>query len=104
MDTVDRLNELLEAERAGVETLSRLLPEARTPEMLRLFERVRSDEDHGRVEAKYLRAYLDEFAFRFNGRKSRHVGMIFFRLAQQGVQTAPLPYRALVRPVRKHKQ
>jgi len=44
MTAVDRLNELLEAERAGVETLSRLFPEARTPEMRKLFEEVRDDE------------------------------------------------------------
>jgi nitronate monooxygenase len=44
MTTVDRLNELLEAERAGVETLSRLFPEARSPEMRKLFEEVRNDE------------------------------------------------------------
>jgi Domain of unknown function (DUF6306) len=44
MTVVDRLNELLEAERAGVETLSRLYPEARTPEMRILFEAVRNDE------------------------------------------------------------
>ena len=44
MTVVDRLNELLEAERAGVETLSRLCPEARSPEMRTLFEAVRSDE------------------------------------------------------------
>ncbi|KRT66101.1 MAG: 2-nitropropane dioxygenase, nitronate monooxygenase [Candidatus Rokubacteria bacterium CSP1-6] len=44
MTPVDRLNELLEAERAGVETLSRLFPEARTPEMRKLFEQVRDDE------------------------------------------------------------
>ncbi len=44
MTAVDRLNELLEAERAGVETLSRLFPEARTPEMLKLFGEVRDDE------------------------------------------------------------
>ena len=44
MTTVDRLNELLEAERAGVDTLSRLLPEARSPEMHKLFEGVRNDE------------------------------------------------------------
>jgi nitronate monooxygenase len=44
MTAVDRLNELLEAERAGVETLSRLVPEARDPEMRRLFEEVRDDE------------------------------------------------------------
>ena len=44
MTTVDRLNELLEAERAGVEALSRLFPDARTPEMRKLFEQVRDDE------------------------------------------------------------
>ncbi|MBI3624609.1 MAG: hypothetical protein HY215_00400 [Candidatus Rokubacteria bacterium] len=44
MTAVDRLNELLEAERAGVETLSRLFPEARTPEMKKLFGQVRDDE------------------------------------------------------------
>ncbi len=44
MDTVARLNELLSAERAGVETLSRLLPLAPDAEAGRLFEGVRDDE------------------------------------------------------------
>lgn len=44
MTEVERLNELLEAERAGVETLSRLVPEARGSEMQKLFEAVKSDE------------------------------------------------------------
>ena len=44
MTTIDRLNELLEAERAGVDTLSRLFPEARSPEMQTLFEAVSGDE------------------------------------------------------------
>ena len=44
MTAIDRLNELLEAERAGVETLSRLFPEARSAEMHTLFEAVRDDE------------------------------------------------------------
>ena len=44
MTTIDRLNELLEAERAGVDTLSRLFSEARSPEMHKLFEEVRNDE------------------------------------------------------------
>jgi nitronate monooxygenase len=44
MTTIDRLNELLEAERAGVDTLSRLFPEARGPEMQTLVEAVRDDE------------------------------------------------------------
>jgi len=42
--SIDRLNELLEAERAGVETLSRLVPEALSREMRALFEAVRDDE------------------------------------------------------------
>ncbi len=41
---VERLNELLEAERAGVETLSRLIPEAPDAAATRLFEAVRDDE------------------------------------------------------------
>ena len=43
MTTIDRLNELLAAERAGVETLSRLLAEA-SPEMQKLLATVRNDE------------------------------------------------------------
>lgn len=50
----------------------------------------------GRVEEKHLQAYLDEFAFRFNRRKSRHVGKLFFRLVQQGAHTGPAAYRELV--------
>jgi hypothetical protein len=44
MTAIDRLNELLEAERAGVDTLSRLFPEARSPEMQKLFEEIRNDQ------------------------------------------------------------
>ena len=37
----------------------------------------------GGVGSKLLQLYLDEFTFRFNRRKSRHVGKIFYRLRQQ---------------------
>ncbi len=37
----------------------------------------------GNVSPKHLQSYLDEFAFRFNRRRSRHVGKIFHRLAEQ---------------------
>ncbi len=50
----------------------------------------------GRVQVKHLQHYLDEFLFRFNQRKSRHVGKIFFRLAQQGATTRPVTYREIV--------
>ena len=44
MTVIDRLNELLEAERAGVDTLSRLFPEAPSAEVQTLFQEVRDDE------------------------------------------------------------
>jgi len=37
---------------------------------------------HGRVEETHLAAYLDEFIFRFNRRKSGSRGKLFYRLVQ----------------------
>lgn len=37
---------------------------------------------HGRVEETHLAAYLDEFVFRFNRRKSHSRGKLFYRLVQ----------------------
>jgi transposase-like protein len=50
----------------------------------------------GAVSNKHLQRYLDEYTFRFNRRRSRHPGKIFFRLAQQLVATERTTYRALV--------
>jgi len=50
----------------------------------------------GGVQDTHLDYYLDEFTFRFNRRSSRARGMLFFRLMQQAVACAPIPYRALV--------
>lgn len=62
----------------------------------------------GAVSPAHLDYYLDEFTFRFNRRRSRHRGKLFFRLAEQAVQVEPAPYHALVkhvrrRPARRHK-
>ena len=43
------------------------------------------NEDH-------LDYYLDEFTFRFNRRRSRSRGKLFFRLVQQAVAIDPAPY------------
>ena len=43
----------------------------------------------GSVSAKHLDDYLDEFAFRFNRRGSKHRGKLFFRLMQQAVVIEP---------------
>jgi transposase-like protein len=50
----------------------------------------------GAVSHAHLDYYLDEFMFRFNRRRSRHRGMLFFRLAQQAVAVDPVPYARLV--------
>lgn len=54
----------------------------------------------GSVSGKHLEYYLDEYTFRFNRRTSRSRGMLFYRLMEQAVMTAPLPYRQVVE--RKH--
>jgi len=48
---------------------------------------------HGSIQPEHLDAYLDEFVFRFNRRTSKSRGMLFYRLLQQAVVTAPLTYR-----------
>jgi hypothetical protein len=52
---------------------------------------------HGSVQPDHLDAYLDEFVFRFNRRTSSSRGMLFYRLLQQAVVTAPLTYRDVVK-------
>ena len=47
----------------------------------------------GSVTAAHLDAYLDEFAFRFNRRKSRRRGMLFYRLLENAVVTKPTRFR-----------
>jgi hypothetical protein len=49
-----------------------------------------------RLPLSDLGYYLDEFTFRFNRRKSRSRGKLFYRLVQQAVQVEPVPYRGLV--------
>ena len=52
---------------------------------------------HGSVQPEHLDAYLDEFVFRFNCRTSNSRGMLFYRLLQQAVVTAPVTYQDVVR-------
>ncbi len=50
----------------------------------------------GAVSVEHLAYYLDEYTFRFNRRKSRSRGKLFYRLLQQAVQVDPAPYKMLV--------
>jgi len=49
----------------------------------------------GAVSHDQLDYYLDEFTFRFNRRRSRRRGLLFYRLLEGAVATDPHPYRAL---------
>jgi len=50
----------------------------------------------GAVGFEQLDYYLGEFAFRFNRRKSRSRGLIFYRLLEQAIATPPMPYSTIV--------
>ncbi len=52
----------------------------------------------GGIQRQHLDYYLNEFAFRFNRRRAKARGMLFYRLAQQAVAIGPAPYRAIVGP------
>ena len=80
------------------ETASELLP--RVHRVISLLKRWLMGTHQGAVSHKHLDYYLDEFTFRFNRRKSRSRGMLFFRLAQQAVAIMPSTYDMIVRQTR----
>jgi transposase-like protein len=53
----------------------------------------------GSVAYYYLPYYLDEFTFRFNRRKSKSRGKLFFRLMENALTTAPNTYESMVKSV-----
>ena len=52
----------------------------------------------GNVGKDHLQDYLNEFTFRFNRRNSKSRGLLFYRLAQLAVVTAPNPRSKIVPP------
>ncbi|GAA2439532.1 IS1595-like element ISSod11 family transposase [Mycolicibacterium llatzerense] len=61
-----------------------------------LLKRWNAGTHHYRVEREHLPYYLDEFTFRFNRRRSKARGMLFYRLLQQAVNTDPHPLTDLI--------
>jgi transposase-like protein len=49
----------------------------------------------GGQQFSHLHYYLDEYTFRFNRRKSRSRGKLFFRLVQQSLEVDPAPFQTL---------
>jgi len=50
----------------------------------------------GSVRKRHLQVYLDEYTFRFNRRRSRHAGKIFYRVIEQMVVHEPKTYSEIV--------
>ena len=73
---------------------SELLP--RVHLVVSLLKRWLVGTHQGAVSLQHLDYYLDEFTFRFNRRKSRSRGKLFYRLLQQAVAVEPAPYKAVV--------
>jgi hypothetical protein len=65
----------------------------------------------GAVQEAHLASYLNEFVFRFNRRRSRSRGLVFYRVLQLAVAHDPVRYRDLIAnprpgaraPTRRHK-
>jgi len=53
----------------------------------------------GAVTPKHLQAYLDEYVFRFNRRKSAQRGLLFYRLLESAMRTTTISYNDLVHPL-----
>jgi transposase-like protein len=82
-----------------MEPASELLP--RVHRVISLLKRWLLGTHQGAVSHKHLDYYLDEFTFRFNRRRSKSRGKLFFRLAQQAVAIDPVPYDSIVHPTSK---
>ena len=74
---------------------SKLLP--RVHRVASLLKRWLLGTHQGAVAPWQLPYYLDEFTFRFNRRRSKSRGKLFFRLMQQAVNTPPATYAALIK-------
>ena len=76
------------------EQASQLLP--RVHLAISLLKRWMLGTHQGAVSHEHLDYYLDEFVFRFNRRRSRSRGKLFYRLVQQAMAVDPTPYRSIV--------
>jgi transposase-like protein len=74
---------------------SKLMP--RVHRVASLLKRWLLGTHQGAVAPRHLQYYLDEFTFRFNRRRSKSCGKLFFRLMQQAVSTPPATYDAMVK-------
>ena len=84
----------LRAARACGEDRGALLPPV--PRVASLAKRWRLGTHQGSVEPAHLASYLNEFGFRFNRRRSRSRGMVFYRVLELAVAHDPVRYQDLI--------
>lgn len=70
-----------------------LLP--RVHRVISLLKRWLLGTHQGGIAHEHLDDYLNEFTFRFNRRTSKSRGKLFYRLAQQAIEVAPVPFASL---------
>jgi transposase-like protein len=87
--------------RGKKKTPSELMP--RVHRVISLLKRWLMGTHQGAVSHKHLDYYLDEFTFRFNRRRSKNRGKLFFRLVQQAVAVGPVPLDGILHPATKTK-
>ena len=87
--------------RGSKKTPSQLMP--RVHRVISLLKRWLMGTHQGAVSHKHLDYYLDEFTFRFNRRRSKSRGKLFFRLVQQAVVVEPVPLNRILHPEPKAK-
>jgi transposase-like protein len=73
---------------------SQLLPGVHT--VCSLAKRWLMGTHQGAVEDAHLASYLNEFVFRFNRRRSRSRGLVFYRVLQLAADHDPVRYRDLI--------
>ena len=82
------------AARAGGEDPGALLPAVHR--VVSLAKRWLLGTYQGSVEPAHLASYLNEFVFRFNRRRSRSRGMVFYRVLELAVAHDPVRYQDLI--------
>ena len=82
--------------RGKKKTPSELMP--RVHRVISLLKRWLMGTHQGAVSHKHLDYYLDEFTFRFNRRRSKSRGKLFFRLVQQALAVEPVPLDRILHP------
>ena len=73
----------------------KMLPHIHT--IVSLLKRWLLGTHQGAVDPKHLQAYLDEYVFRFNRRKSAQRGLLFYRLLESAMQTKTITYDDLTK-------